>query len=111
MVKKAKNICYVICFRDKGVSTGAIQRFTAMLPNIRSLAKLLNAFRKNSPMYQIIVAYIEEDGKFVTNVKFLPIEYKAQRWLTGDKERLLANALDRGYEIKWNHGLKYSKEE
>ncbi len=67
----------------------------------------MNRFKRNNPDSLIIVAYVSDSaGKCLNNVKFLPIEYKAQKWFAGYKERLLANALEQGYELKWNHGLK-----
>jgi hypothetical protein len=102
------NVNYKIRYTDRGASSGSpISDFVAPLQNIRSLAKFLNSFKRKNPLFFIIVVTLEDkDGKFINTVKFLPIEMATQKWLTGYKERLLATALHRGYEIKWNHGLK-----
>jgi hypothetical protein len=71
------------------------------------MAKHLNCFVAAHKGCRIIVCFVSDvDGKFIKLCNFLKDEYKAQRWLVGNKERLLANALERGFDIKWNHGLK-----
>ncbi|WP_336784083.1 hypothetical protein [Paenibacillus illinoisensis] len=98
---------YTICHRNINGGSGPILKETIALPNVRSLAKYLNKFKKKNPKTTVIVAYVSDSrGKCLNNVKFLPIEYKAQKWLVGNKERLLLNAVEQGYKLKWNHGLK-----
>lgn len=102
-----RKVNYKIVYKDKGIPNSRLIHFRIVLPNIRSLAKQLNNFIKRNPEYEVVAAYIvDKDDLFVTDVKFLKAEYKAQRWLTGWKERLLAHAVDRGYEIDWDSGLK-----
>jgi hypothetical protein len=102
-----KNPTYTICYRSDRQGSGPVMRQIVSLSGVRSLAKFLNNFKKNNPNYVILVAFVsDDDGKYLSNVKFLQAEYRAQRWLTGYKERLLANAVEQGFDIKWNHGLK-----
>jgi hypothetical protein len=101
------NPTYTFCYRPDRLGSGPVMKQTISVKNIRHLAMYLNTFRKNNPHYIILVAYLSNDeGVYTKVVKFLPAEYKAQRWLTGWKERLLANAVENGYDISWNHGLK-----
>lgn len=99
---------YCICYRnDDEKSSGAIMKLTATVKDVRALAKLLNNFKGLNPDKIILVAYLVDDkGVFKKVVHFLPAEYKAQRWLTGWKERLLAGAKEQGCDISWSHGLK-----
>jgi hypothetical protein len=102
-----RNPNYTICYRPDTRGSGAVTRQTIAVKDVRGLARFLNKFKENNPNYIILVAFVSDDsGKFKRVVNFLPAEYKAQKWLTGWKERLLANAKDQGYELSWNHGLK-----
>lgn len=98
---------YTIMYRVDGVTSGSILKKEIRCTSIRSLAKFLNDFRARNPQYLILVAYLsDEEGRLVKAVKFLTIEYQAQKWLTGYNERLLATAKEQGIELSWNHGLK-----
>jgi hypothetical protein len=105
---KRKFHYYTFCYTAIGKGhTGKAEKKTIALPDVRSLAKYLNRHKRKNPNHQIMVAFLSEaNGKFIKVVKFLTIEYQAQQWLVGYKERLLAYALESGYELKWHHGLK-----
>lgn len=102
-----KTVNYKVVYRDlKGASRKETTFFTASLPNVKSLAKMLNAFARKNPNLEVLACYIvNNEGIFIGTVKFLDAEYAAQKWLTGWKERLLAVALANGYDLKWNTGL------
>jgi hypothetical protein len=100
---------YLICYRDDSIkkASGRINRIEAEFTGVRSLAKFLNSFKTSNPSYFVLIALMQGDGgKTYKPVRFLNPEYKAQKWLTGYKERLLANAIESKMDIKWNHGLK-----
>lgn len=111
--QKVENVYYTFHYRpdfygEGGKASGVLARKTVALPNVRSLAKHLNKFILQNPRCKIFVVYVSDETgvKMHTTVKFLGAEYRAQRFLTGHKERLLAYAVENGYNIKWNHGLK-----
>lgn len=89
-------------FDTKTANTSRQQDVT--LTNIRALCKLLNSMVKIKPDRRIItVSVIDENGCYVSSVKFLRREIKEQKFLTGMKERLLAHAkYECGYEVATN---------
>lgn len=101
----------IICRVTKeigGREHSGIEYLYEEFPDIRRLAKHLNALVKRNPStYVIIVQAVGADGGHIANVKFLRSEHLAQQWLTGYKERLLANAIEvHGMDLKWNSGLR-----
>lgn len=100
---------YTFCYRDVTIEGSATMgKITVALNSVRSLARHLNRFKTINPNFRVLVAFISDgEGKFKSAVKFLSVEYEAQRWLGGYKERLLACAVDQGYELNWNHGLRH----
>lgn len=97
---------YKIIARTAEGSSGLIHQIDITLPNVKSLAKYLNRMVKSNKRV-IACQLIDAQGKYVTSVKFLQSEYASQRWLTGYKERLLANAMEIHHlDLKWNSGLK-----
>lgn len=83
--------------------TRSLQR-DVRLSNVRALAKLLNTMVKtNSKQRIIMVSVLDENGIYLSSVKFLKREIKEQKFLTGMKERLLAHAkYECGYEVAIN---------
>jgi hypothetical protein len=74
------------------------------MTGIRALRKMLNSMVKRNPTRRIItVSVLDDDGYYISSVKFLTKEIKEQVFLTGMKERLLAHAkYECGYEVATN---------
>jgi hypothetical protein len=104
-MKKDKGVTYRIHYVDldpaKKNTKEKVNHTDITMTGIRALARMLNSMRKRNPNRRIVtVSVINEQGIYVTSVKFLPEEIKRQEFLTGMKERLLAHAkYNRGYEV------------
>lgn len=93
---------YKVIYRTKGVASGVAQSIVIPLTGVKSLARYLNSFVKRNPNFEVLTTYIVDDkGEFAKNVKLMREEYVNQKWLTGYKERLLAQAIAQGMDIKW----------
>ncbi|MNE73693.1 hypothetical protein D3C80_1697180 [compost metagenome] len=89
-----------------GTERGTSQVYVEF-PSVRHLAAHLNKYVAKNKTHRVITAYVcDEEGVFLKNVKFLQAEYRKQRWITGYKERLLANAvLLYNMDLNWNNEL------
>jgi hypothetical protein len=92
---------YKVIYRTKAELSSVTQQVID-LPNVKSLARYLNSLIRRHPDKEVLAVYIvDKNGRFIRSTKFLTDEFKHQYWFTGYKERLLANALEKGYEINW----------
>lgn len=106
--KKKDGVNYRIHFVDldpkKKSTKEKVIHTDLTMTGIRALCKMLNSMVKRNPKRRIItVSILDNDGYYISSVKFLPKEIKEQQFLTGMKERLLAHAkYECGYEVATN---------
>jgi hypothetical protein len=106
--KKKDGVHYRIHFVDldpkKKNSKEKVNHTDLTMTGIRALCKMLNSMVKRNPTRRIItVSVLDDDGYYISSVKFLTKEIKEQVFLTGMKERLLAHAkYECGYEVATN---------
>lgn len=100
------NYCIIVYPGSIDEKKKSLQMYVEM-PNIKAVAKWLNAYKLKRPDYQILAAFIaDSDGKYVEKVHFLRSEFKCQRWIPSYKERLLTVAVIKyGIDLKWNNDL------
>jgi hypothetical protein len=101
-MNKSATINYKIYYFDTPMKVGQnATDVTIKLSGIKKLAEVLNNMKAKNPNRRItMVCIVDDNGTYLTYVKFLRQEWTKQQWLTGYKERMLAHAkYERGYEI------------